>query len=145
MRVRRRSRRTFSVFGAGGGQASSTWHYFLWNLTSQSPGVQHQGEASVTACHRYLTGHLDQLRYNTALEAGWPIATGAIEGACRHLVADRLDITGARWGLRGAEAVLQLRAVTSNGDLNAYWAFHAAREHERLYPTPDQPTFDLTA
>ncbi|MFI6729958.1 ISKra4 family transposase [Streptomyces sp. R-74717] len=100
---------------------------------------------AVTACHRYLTGHLDQLRYDTALEAGWPIATGAVEGACRHLVADRLDITGARWGLRGAEAVLQLRAVTSNGDLDAYWAFHAAREHERLYPTPDQATFDLTA
>jgi hypothetical protein len=46
----------------------------------------------------------------------WPIATGVIEGACRHLIGDRLDITGARWGLDGAEAVLTLRAVISNGD-----------------------------
>ncbi|MEY9871114.1 hypothetical protein ABH931_000579 [Streptacidiphilus sp. MAP12-33] len=72
------------------------------------------------ACHRYLTGHLDQLHYDTALRNGWPIATGAVEGACRHLIADRLDITGARWGLPGAEAVLRLRAVVSNGHLDRH-------------------------
>jgi hypothetical protein len=71
-----------------------------------------------------------------------PIATGAIEGACRHLIADRLDITGARWGLHGAEAVLKLRTITSNGHLNAYFTYHTAREHERLYSTPDQATSD---
>jgi hypothetical protein len=90
---------------------------------------------AIDACHRYLTGHLDQLHYDTALKNGWPIATGAVEGACRHLIADRLDITGARWGLPGAEAVLRLLAVVSNGDLDPYWSDHAAREHERLYPT----------
>ncbi|MFF0290981.1 ISKra4 family transposase [Streptomyces sp. NPDC005262] len=91
--------------------------------------------AAVTTCHRYLTGHLDQLHYDTALAAGWPIATGAVEGACRHLIADRLDITGARWGLDGAEAVLRLRALITNGDFEDYWIFHTAREHQRLYPT----------
>ncbi|MFD7836160.1 ISKra4 family transposase [Streptomyces sp. NPDC059761] len=100
---------------------------------------------AVDACHRYLTGHLDQLRYDTALDSGWPIATGAVEGACRHLIADRLDITGARWGLDGAEAVLRLRTVVANGDLDSYWRFHTAREYERLYPTPDQQDFNLTA
>ncbi|MBB6415062.1 ISKra4 family transposase [Streptomyces sp. AK010] len=100
---------------------------------------------AVIACHRYLTNHLDQLHYDTALAKGWPIATGAIEGACRHLIADRLDITGARWGLAGAEAVLKLRAVTSNGHLDTYFAHHTAREHERLYPTADQATFRPTA
>ncbi|MBT2492933.1 ISKra4 family transposase [Streptomyces sp. ISL-96] len=99
---------------------------------------------AVDACHRYVTGHLDQLRYDTALETGWPIATGAVEGACRHLIADRLDITGARWGLHGTEAVLRLRAVVANGDLDSYWHFHTAREHERLYPTPDQQDFNRT-
>lgn len=104
-------------------------------------GAKREG---VDACRRYLIGHLDQLRYDTALEAGWPIATGAIEGACRHL-SDRLDITGARWSLDGAEAVLKLRALIDNGDLNAYWHYHLAREHQRLYPTPDQQEYDLTA
>ncbi|GHH95777.1 hypothetical protein GCM10017779_62340 [Streptomyces capillispiralis] len=100
---------------------------------------------AVTTCARYLTGHRDQLHYDTALKNGWPIATGAVEGACRHVIADRLDITGARWGLVGAEAVLQLRALITNGDFEDYWIFHAAREHQRLYPGPDQQKYSLTA
>ncbi len=103
----------------------------------------------VTICHRYLTGHLDQLHYDTALAAGWPIATGAVGGACRHLIADRLDITGARWGPDGAEAVLQLRALIANSDFEGYrvfhWGFHAACEHQRLCPSLDQQTYSLTA
>jgi hypothetical protein len=65
--------------------------------------------------------------------------------ACRHLIGDRLDITGARWGLPGAEAVLRLRTLVSNGDFDAYWRFHLAREHERLYPVLKQGTYTLTA
>ena len=80
----------------------------------------------------------DHLRYDQALAAGWPIATGVIEGACRHLIGDRLDITGARWGLDGAEAILTLRAVLSNGDFDDYWRYHLAREHQRLYPGTTQ-------
>lgn len=60
----------------------------------------------------------------------------SVEGACRHLIGDRLEITGARWGLDGAEAVLELRAVKDNQDLDAYFAYHLAREHQRLYPHP---------
>ena len=79
----------------------------------------------------YLTNEADYLRYDTALAAGWPIATGIIEGACRHLVKDRLDITGARWGPAGAEAVLKLRALRSNGDFEAYWTRHEKQEFAR--------------
>ena len=55
----------------------------------------------------------------------------AIEGACRHLVKDRMDITGARWGLDGAEAILKLRALITNGDFDQYWRYHLRKEHER--------------
>ncbi|WP_079190230.1 ISKra4 family transposase [Actinacidiphila paucisporea] len=79
----------------------------------------------------YLRGKARYLRYDTALSRGWPIATGIIEGACRHLVKDRLDITGARWGLAGAEAVLKLRALRSNGDFDAYWTWHQQQELTR--------------
>ncbi len=68
------------------------------------------------ACAGYLTAKKPYLDYATALAKGWPIATGVIEGACRHLVKDRMDITGARWGLDGAEAILKLRALIANGD-----------------------------
>ena len=58
---------------------------------------------------------------------------GVIEGACRHLVKDRLDLTGARWGLQGAEAVLKLRAIRCNGDWDTYWAYHLAQERRRVH------------
>ena len=79
----------------------------------------------------YLLNKRPYLDYPTALQNGWPIATGVIEGACRHLVKDRMDITGARWGLHGAEAILKLRALISNGDFNDYWDYHLARERHR--------------
>ena len=60
-----------------------------------------------------------------------PIGTGVIEGACRYLVKDRMEITGARWGLVGAEATLQLRALYASGDLAEYWNFHSAAELQR--------------
>ena len=88
---------------------------------------------AVDRCADYLLRKKRYLDYPTALARGWPIATGIIEGACRHLVKDRFDITGARWGLAGAEAVLKLRAVWSNGDWAAYWAYHLAQEQQRIH------------
>jgi len=82
----------------------------------------------------YLEAKAPFLDYPAALAAGWPIATGVIEGACRYLVKDRMDITGARWGIQTAEAILQLRAIIANHDFEDYWAWHLQREHERTYP-----------
>jgi hypothetical protein len=96
-------------------------------------GLTTQGRNGVDTCIGYLNAKREFLGYNTALARGWPIATGVIEGACRHLIGDRLDITGARWGLQGAEAVLKLRALWSNGDFDTYWAFHRAHEHRRVH------------
>ena len=89
--------------------------------------------ASADTCAAYLSNKARYLDYPTALANGWPIATGVIEGACRHLVKDRMDITGARWGLHGAEAILKLRAVRSNGDLGEYWDYHLSREKQRVH------------
>jgi hypothetical protein len=84
------------------------------------------------ACAKYLTNLAGHLDYPTALSSGWPIATGIIEGACRHLVKDRMDITGARWGLPGAEAVLKLRALRCNDDFDDYWPL-CERSHNCHY------------
>ncbi len=89
--------------------------------------------AGADTCANYLLRKRSHLDYATALQLGWPIATGVIEGACRHLVKDRMDITGARWGLKGAEAVLRLRALRQNGDLEAYWRYHLAQERRRVH------------
>jgi len=90
-------------------------------------------QSTIDECAGYLVRKRPYLDYPTALERGWPIATGVIEGACRHLVKDRMDITGARWGLDGAEAVLKMRAIVSNHDFEEYWRYHLAHEHERVH------------
>jgi hypothetical protein len=96
-------------------------------------GLLPSERVNVNKCVGYLLNKKNYLDYKSALAAGWPIATGVIEGACRHLVKDRMDLTGARWGLKGAEAVLKLRAVRSNGDFDDYWQFHLAQERRRVH------------
>jgi len=81
----------------------------------------------------YILKNKDYMRYNEYLEAGLPIASGVIEGACKHLVKDRFEISGARWGLQGAEALLKLRAVYQSGDWDEYWKCHISREQKRLH------------
>jgi hypothetical protein len=82
----------------------------------------------------YLRKNSIYIHYAAFLADGLPIATGVIEGACRHLVQDRMGITGARWGLVVAEAVLKLRAIRTSGDWDNYWRFHLEKEHARNYP-----------
>ncbi|MFJ8143259.1 hypothetical protein [Streptomyces sp. NPDC096013] len=60
-------------------------------------------------------------------------------------MAEHFNEYADRWGLDGAEAVLRLRALITNGDFEDYWIFHTAREHQRLYPSPDQQNYSLTA
>jgi hypothetical protein len=103
------------------------------NIRTRAAPLKPDQRTGADTCADYLTNKAPYLDYPTALTAGWPIATGVIEGACRHLVKDRMDITGARWGLDGAEAILKLRALLINGDFDAYWTFHLAQEHQRTH------------
>jgi hypothetical protein len=93
----------------------------------------------------YLTAKRPYLDYATALQRGWPVATGVIEGACRHIVKDRMDITGARWGLEGAEAILKLRTLISNGDFDTYWVFHLQQEQQRVHRDRYRDDHELAA
>ena len=68
-------------------------------------------------CAHYLQNNRLWIDYPTALRVGFPIATGVVEGACRCLVKDRMDRTGARWSLAGVEAVLRLRALRTSGEV----------------------------
>jgi hypothetical protein len=92
-------------------------------------------------CARYFVNHAPYMAYHEYLEKGYPIATGVIEGTCRYLVKDRMEITGARWGLQGAEALLQLRAIECSGDFDEYWKFYEQKQYEKnyqcLYKNPD--------
>ncbi|NOT62993.1 MAG: ISKra4 family transposase, partial [Acidobacteria bacterium] len=87
--------------------------------------------APLDKCADYLLKYGAFLHYDRYLAAGYPIASGVIEGACRYLVKDRMERTGARWRLDSAEAVLQLRALRASGDFEAYWEFHLEQEYQR--------------
>jgi hypothetical protein len=118
---------------AGGMRRSAT-------LRALSP----KSRKPVDTCANYLLNKTPYLRYDQYLSRGFPIATGVIEGACRHLVKDRMEITGAKWRLSGAEAVLRLRALRSSHDFDEYWEFHEAQEykrnHQALYADGVVPT-----
>jgi hypothetical protein len=96
--------------------------------TSQLSAAKREAAARTAG---YLEAKAPWLDYPAALANGWPISTGVIEGACRYLIKDRMAITGARWGIPTAEAILQLRALHANGDFDEYWAYHLHREHQR--------------
>lgn len=94
-------------------------------------GLKRKARLPADKCAGYLKRKRKFLRYDLALEAGHPIATGVIEGACRHLVRNRLEISGARWSLEGAEAILRLRSLRASGDFDEYWRFHLDEELRR--------------
>jgi hypothetical protein len=133
-------------FHADGTQEAETWvferaHALLQGKVSDvaaamrrsatRQGISQEARAPVDKCADYLLKNKERFDYATALANGWPIATGIIEGAGRHLVKDRMDLTGARWSLDGAEAVLRLRSLRASGDFEKYMAFHHRQERQR--------------
>ena len=95
--------------------------------TRANPRTRHPGLTDMDRAVTYLDNNRKHMRYDKALAAGWPIATGMIEGACRFVIEDRFGITGARWSPDGAEDILKLRAVVVNGDLDDYMRYYKER------------------
>lgn len=134
------------VFFSKGDPKAEAWvnERFVWVLEGKSSTVaagirrsatnrklKKDEREAIDTCADYLLNKASYLHYDEYLANGFPIATGVIEGACRHLIKDRMDLTGARWSLDGAEAVLRLRSLKSSGDFPEYWLFHEEQEHIR--------------
>jgi hypothetical protein len=100
-------------------------------LAEDNPPQHTEHAKNIKKVLHYLQAKQPYLDYPKALAAGWPVATGVIEGACRHLVLDRMGITGARWSTHGAQAILWLRVIHANHDDDAYWHHHLRQEHQR--------------
>jgi hypothetical protein len=82
----------------------------------------------------FLAKNKHRMRYDEYLGLGCPVATGVIEGACRHVIKDRMERAGMRWKVPGAQAMLNLRTIHANGDWTAFQDFRIALENGRLYP-----------
>jgi hypothetical protein len=105
----------------------------LRHLATQQ-NLQGSKREAVEKAADYFLNNKEYMHYETYLELGLPIASGVIEGTCKHLVKARFEISGARWGLDGAEALLKLRSIYQSGDWQEYWTFHMACDQERLHP-----------
>jgi len=88
---------------------------------------------TVQSAISYYENNRKHMHYDEYLAAGYPIASGVAEGACKHLVKDRMERAGMRWELEGAQAMLSLRAVYLNGLWDQFIAYRVATEQARLY------------
>ena len=85
----------------------------------------------------YLGNNRQFMHYDEYLAKGYPIGSGVVEGACRHLVKDRMELAGIHWKTEGAQAMLNLRAVYLNDEWEAFHSYRVDQESERLYPYRD--------
>ena len=97
-------------------------------------GLKGERLKKLTQLCAYLQNNAHRMRYDEYLAAGYPIASGMIEGACRQVIKDRMECCGMRWTLSGAQSLLSLRCIYLNGDWEAYMKFHITQETRRLYP-----------
>ena len=86
-------------------------------------------QAAVT----YFENNREYMKYDEYLAQGYPIGSGVAEGACRHVVKDRMEQTGMRWAHSGAQSMLHLRAIYLNGDWDDYLEHHIETEQATLY------------
>ena len=117
--------------------------------TRAHPRTRHLDLTDVDKAVTYLQNNHPHMHYGKALAAGWPIATGLIEGSCRYVIEDRSGITGARWSPDGAEDILKIRAVVVNGDLDDYMTYYKTRylheHHLARYDPASIPGLGLAA
>lgn len=96
-------------------------------------GIKGQKRELIDKACDYLYANRERMHYDHYLAEGFPIASGAVEGACKNLVKDRMERSGMRWKVPTAEAILKLRALHLSGDFEAYWQYHVEQEQRRLY------------
>jgi hypothetical protein len=104
---------------------------------STSRGLKGGKQQALRRICRYLRQNRHRMRYDEYLRQGYPIASGVIEGACRHLIKDRMERAGMHWTPEGAQAMLDLRSVHIGGHWEAYQCHRIESETERLYPHRD--------
>ena len=107
----------------------------LNHLDAQAASLPAAPQATLNRVCAYLRRNRPFMDYQTYLARGWPIGTGVVEGACRHLVKDRFEQAGMRWSMPGAQTMLQLRAVALNDDWQDFQRFRRQQSHLERYQT----------
>jgi hypothetical protein len=84
---------------------------------------RHRGakQTALSSLHRYIADHEDQMQYDQFRARGYTIGSGAVEGACKHLVGRRLKQSGMIWSRKGSSAILALRIAWLNREWDTLW------------------------
>ena len=117
------------------GQVQTVIHSLRARATRR--GLPAQRKAKLEQICGYFAKNQERMRYDEYLQKGYPIASGVIEGACRHVVKDRLERTGMSWTRPGAQAMLNLRAIQTCDEWEVFDKYRIKRETLRLYPYRD--------
>jgi hypothetical protein len=109
--------------------------YVLRGLRKRLRAVKlsRQRREVVRSAVEYLANNREHMRYDEYLAKGYPIGSGVAEGACRHLVKDRMEQTGMRWTVEGAQAMLHVRALYLNDQWGEFLECRVEQEQARLY------------
>jgi hypothetical protein len=105
-----------------------------WRRKATRQGLKGAKKKGLRASCAFLEKNKHRMHYDEYLRLGCPVATGVIEGACRHVIKDRMERAGMRWKVPGAQAMLNLRTIRTNGDWTAFQDFRITLENEWLYP-----------
>jgi hypothetical protein len=112
----------------------------VWRRKATWKGIAAAKNKALQRICAFFEKNRHRMRYDEYLRLGCPVATGVIEGACRHVIKDRMERAGMRWKIPGAQAMLNLRTIHTNGDWTAFQDFRIVLENECLYP--NTKTFD---
>jgi hypothetical protein len=105
-----------------------------WRRKSTLQGLAGAKKKGLRTICDFLAKNKHRMRYDVYLRLGCPVATGVIEGACRHVIKDRMERAGMRWKIPGAQAMLNLRTIHTNGDWTTFQDYRITLENEWLYP-----------
>ena len=105
------------------------WEQYLLNHQKLSEGKKKSIQRAIT----YFGNHLHMMRYDEYLKKGMPISTGVVESACGHFIQQRFDANGMRWNLQGAQTLIDLKAISLNGDWKEMINLYIEREQQYLY------------
>jgi len=101
--------------------------------TMRKRQVNSSQRKALTQAMTYFEHHRHWMQYDVYLKAGYPIGSGVVESTCGHTVKDRMEGSGRRWSIKGAESTLLLRSIATSHDWDAYWDSHMQQERRRLY------------
>ena len=104
-----------------------------WKHILEHQKLSENGQYQLERAICYLSNRPHMIDYKTYLEKGYPITTGAVESACGHFIKSRMDRNAMHWGKKGAQDMLNIRAIKKNQNWQEYLDYFIQKEQNDKY------------